>query len=704
MNNPLYAANDLPLFNQIKSEDIEPALRKILADNRNAIEFLLEHKNKETDKSKGNNSNSHNNNDKEKYYTFENLILPLENMNDRLREIWGIVKHLNSVKDNPEWRKAHDAILPEVTEYFINLGQDSRIYQAILSIQSAPEYNNLTPPQQKVVENYLRDYQLSGVALGDARKANFKTLQKKLSEVKNKFEQHVLDATDNWFLLITDESRLRGLPAHTIKKAKLAAENNQEQGWRITLDYPCYHAVMYFAEDRDLRYEVYKGYNTLASDQSTLDKNFDNGPLIVEELKIKQELAALLDFKCFAEYSLVKKMLGKPEEVLNFLQALIAPIKKQAVQDIAELKNFAEKALHITDIQSWDIGFVTEKLLEKKYAYSEEQLRSYFPANQVIEGLFLVVKKLFNITIKPVDTFEAWDSSVQLFEMLDENHQLLGRFYFDLYARCHKRKGAWCDSCKTRKEKLDGSIQLPIAYVVCNFRPALEAGQEALLNHEEVITLFHEFGHCLHFILAKTNYPSIAPGKGVSWDAIELPSQLMENWCWEEEVMPLISKHIKTDEPLPLDLFSKLKNSKNFQIGLRMIRQLEFALFDFTLHMQENIKAYSDMQTILDQVREKTAVFSIPEFNRFPNTFSHIFAGGYAAGYYSYLWSEVLSADTYHFFKENQQVFDKNVAKRYLKDILEPGGSKNFMDLYLAFRGRPPKIEALLMDFELLRP
>lgn len=680
MINPLRVAKDLPPFSQIKLEHIEPAVRELLAENQKIINGLLA---------------------SETPYTWDNLIYPLENMNDNLRETWGIVKHLNAVNDNPNLRKVYDTVLPLVTEYFINLGHNSNVYEAIVSVQKSTEYEKLNLEQKKVVENYLHDYQLSGISLEKEKKEQFKILQQKLSQVKNRFSHNVLDATDSWFLLITDETRLSGLPTHTIQQAKKAAEKNQELGWRITLDYPCYHAVMSFAEDRELRKEVYTGYHTLASDQSSFGSQWDNAQEIVEELQIKQKIAALLGFECFAEYSLVKKMLKKPNDVMQFLQELIIPLKKQALEDSETLQIFAAEEFHITDIQAWDIGFLSEKLLEKHYTLSEEALRSYFPESQVIQGLFSVVKKLFNINIQKIDTVDIWDPTVQLFEMRDEGNQLLGRFYMDLYARPHKRKGAWCDSCKSRKKMVDGSIQTPISYVVCNFRPALEEEKEALLSHEEVITLFHEFGHCLHFILAKVIYPSIGPDRGVSWDAIELPSQLMENWCWEEEVMPLISKHIETGESLPEDLFTKLKSSKNFLVGLSMVRQLEFALFDFELHLQKNPSTYLDVLSILHKVRDKTSVIPVPTFNRFPNTFSHIFAGGYAAGYYSYLWSEVLSADTFNFFKEKQQVFDQAVAKRYLQEILEPGGSKEFMDLYLAFRGRPPRVEALLKDWGL---
>lgn len=681
MNNPLRHSHDLPLFSQIKHQHIEPAIKELIAFNRKTIEDLL-----------ANN----------KPYTWENLILPLENLRDNLDESFGIVKHLNYVRDYPEWRKAHDAVLPMVTEYSIEIGQHQKLYQAILSIQESPGYAKLDLAQKKVIENYLRDFKLSGVSLEKEKKERFKSQLKRLSEVKNKFGQNVLDATDHWFLLIHDENKLKGLPAQTISQAKTAAEKHQQAGWRITLDYPCYHSVICYADDPELRKTIYKAYYTLASDQSSLDSKWNNNSLMVEQLKLKQEISELLGFDCYAEYSLVKKMLKTPKEVLDFLNQLIGPVKTQAGRDLEQLKHFAEKEYGVTEIQPWDVLYFTEKLIEKNYVFSEEILREYFPASQVIKGLFMVANQLFNVTFKEIDDFDTWHSDVKLFEIRDQEKQLLGRFYMDLYARPHKRKGAWCDDCKHRKEKPDGSIQTPIAYIVANFRPAAKEGQEALLSHEEVITLFHEFGHCLHFIFSKVNYPSISSGKGVSWDAIELPSQLMENWCWEEPVIHLISKHVKGGEPLPASLFSKLKSSKNFQIGLQMIRQLEYALFDFELHSKKDVQDYAAIQAVLNQVREKTAIVPVPEFNRFANTFSHIFSGGYAAGYYSYLWSEVLSADTYNFFRENHQVFDQNVANRFQKNILEPGGSQEFMDLYLEFCGRAPKVNALLKDWGLV--
>ncbi len=681
MTNPLNSTAELPLFSQIQHEQIEPTIRELIAANHKTIDDLLKN---------------------QMPFTWENLMLPLENLDEDFREIWGLVKHLNSVRDNPFFRKAHDAVLPAVTEYFIEMSQNPKLYEAILSIRNNSSFENMDIKQKKVIENYLRDFKLTGVSLIGEDKDRFKALYKRLSEIRNKFEQNVLDATQNWFLLIDDEAQLNGLPIHTIKQAKAAAEENQQVGWRITLDYPCYQAVICYAENRELRKKMYFAYHTLASDQNSLDqKQWDNGPLIVEQLKLKEEISKLLGFQCYAEFSLAKKMLKKTSEVINFLYELIIPVKKQALRDADALKKMAKQEYNISEIQAWDVGFLTEKLLLENYAFSGEELRPYFPESQVIKGMFLVAGKLFNITIKEIKNFDAWHPSVKLFEIFDKDNQLRGRFYMDLYARSHKRKGAWCDSCKSRKERLDGSIQTPMAYIVANFRPAIAEEREAQLSHEEVITLFHEFGHCLHFILSNVNYPSIGPDRGVAWDAIELPSQLMENWCWEEEVIPFISRHCTSGEPLPPHLFSKLKESKNFLIGLSMMRQLEFSLFDFELHMKSSIQNYLAVQSILTKVREKTAIIPIPEFNRFPNTFSHIFAGGYGAGYYSYLWSEVLSADTYHFFKENNQIFDQSIAERYLHNILEPGGSKDFMDLYMEFRGRPPKVQALLKDWGL---
>lgn len=682
-SNPLLSQTELPNFSLFKPEHIEPGIRSLIDHNRKAIHELLE---KTADIS----------------FTFENLAYPLEELEDNLREAWGLVEHISKVAETPEWRKAHDATLPIITEYFIEMSQHQVLFQAFLSLKTSKTFDKLNDAQKKVIENRIRDFKLSGATLEPSDREKFGNLQKKLTELKNKFQHNVVDATDSWCLHIQDEANLKGLPEHTKTQAKDFAKEKNKEGWCITLDFPCYYAVMCYAEDPELREKVYKGYATLASDseQSENSKKWDNGPLIVEILNTRKFLAQILGFKDYAESSLFTKMLKNPEMVLEFLNEILEPVSKRAKLDMEELRTFVQQEYNITDIKVWDVRYFSERLLEKHYRFSEDALRKYFPESAVLEGLFTVVKKLFNLTIKPSQFCDGWHDSVKLFEILDEQNVLQGRFYLDLYTKAHKKPGAWCGDCKTRIRRPDGSLRLPLAYIVANFTPPHHE-KEAQLSHDEVITLFHEFGHCLHFILSQVEYPTISPGRGVPWDAIELPSQLMENWCWEKEALDFISKNQDTHESLPDSLIKHLRNTKNFQIGLSMARQLEFALFDFKLHMNTQIKDYQDIQNILDKVREKTALIPIPEFSRTPNTFLHIFAGPYAAGYYSYLWSEVLAADVYHRFKEHDKIFDTIVAKEYVENILKPGGSEDFMALLKRFLGRPPKVAALLKSWGL---
>jgi len=679
MSNPLLAETELPLFSQIKPSHIQPAIKALLKENRQTTEALLA---------------------SIQEYTFENLVWPLEILDDRLDSIWGLVSHLSSVQDSPELRSVYEALLPLMSDYYSEMGQHEPLYKAFLDIKNSRQYKDLNLSQQKIIENALRDFKLSGVSLDKEKRDRIKELNSELSELENKFEKNILDATDHWTLHITDSERLKGLSPHTLAITKAAGENSQKEGWLITLDYPTYDAIMRCAEDRELRKEVYRGYQTLASNQAPT-QDWDNGPLMVEILNKKQELAELLGFKDYAEYSLVTRMLKSSKEVMDFLNEMVEHIQERANKDLEEIKAFALEEFQMKEVEAWDLRYLSESLREKRFSISEEDCRLYFSEKNVLEGLFTIAKELYGISIQEIRNFEGWHEGVKLFEVRDENNQLRGKFYIDLYARVHKRKGAWCGSCKTRAKKINGEIISPIAYIICNFRAKTEDEAEGLLSHDEVITLFHEFGHCLHDILTKVDYPSISGGNGVSWDAIELPSQLMEHWCWEKEAVDLISKHQTTGVCLPETLFLRLKKSKNFQIGLGLMRQLEFSLFDFELHLQRDIKEYSDIQAILDKVRVKTALIPPPTFNRFQNSFTHIFSGGYAAGYYSYLWSEVLSEDAYELFKRKREVFDQEVAKRFLKDILEQGGSREFMDLFVEFRGRKPDVKALLKSLDL---
>jgi len=686
MTNPLLepAFNTLPIFEHIKPEHVEPAIEHILSKNKNIINELLEN---------------------QKTYTWDNLVMPLEIIGAELDDVWCTVSHLNSVVNNAELHHAYQTTLAHLTEYHTAIRQNKKLYQAFLDIAENPNYSKLNIAQKKVIENGLRNFKLSGINLSEEKRETFKALSVRLSELESRFEQNVLEATDAWSLNVTDVNQLKGLPTAVLEEAALNAKDKGKTGWLLTLEHPCYIAVMTYAEDRKLRKKFYTAYATRASTVEPFANptKWDNAPVMHEIMKERAHVSTLLGFNNYAEYALQTRMLKKTTDVTNFLEDLILRLKKVAVDNLDELKTFALKNCQLDALEVWDIAYVSEKMLQDKYAISEELLKQYFPEERAIQGLFTIVNKLYGIHVKEVESFDKWHSDVRLFGIYDENNMLCGHFYTDLHARPNKRGGAWISNCKSRMQYPDGQRQLPVAYLVANFSPN-RAGESVLLTHDEVITLFHEFGHCLHHLITTVDYPSISGGNSVSWDAIELPSQLLEYWCWEEEALCLFSEHVQTKEPLTHDLFLKLKASKNFQIGLRTMRQLEYALFDFVLHETFSAEPSDkmDIQEILDRVRTKTAVMPTPKFNRFQNTFSHIFGGGYAAGYYSYLWSEVLAADVFNQFKEDHQVFNKEVAKKFVETILSKGGSQEFMDLFIAFRGRAPKIDALLKEYNLL--
>lgn len=673
MINPLLQTSELPLFNQIEPQHVVPAIRELLADNRKAVEQLL-------------------NNDKP--YTFENLIIPLEALNDRLHSVWGVVSHLSSVCDNPALREVYDLLLPELSEYYTEMGQNKGLHKAYLSLSESREYADYSNAQRTIVENGLRDFRLSGILLSKAHQEQYKTLNMRLSELENKFDHNVLDATSDWYLEITDESRLKGIPERALSCMCSAASSKNIEGKVVTLDFACYDAIMTYAEDRDLRKTIYTAYTTLASDQGPGKKEWDNTAIIEQIVELRLELAKLLGFKNYAEYSLETKMLKNPAEVIGFLNEVAHKVKKLGQKELEELKQFALKNSDLEKLEPWDVRYISEKYRLYQGELSQEELRNYFPEEKVLEGLFKLANQLYGITIREIKNIEVWHPSVRFFEVTDKNNQLRGKFYLDLFTRPHKRHGAWCGDCRSRFKEENGHLQLPVAYIVANFASPAE-NAEAYFSFDEVITLFHEFGHCLQHVLTVIDYPSIAGGNGVEWDAIELPSQLMENWCWEPAVMDNISKHKVTGEPLSKDLFQTLIKNKNFQVGLRMLRQLEFALFDFKLHMQSTLKHMVSAQEILNEVRSKVAATPFPSFNRMQNSFSHIFSGGYAAGYYSYLWSEVLSSDVFDVFEE-KGIFNASVGELFLNTVLEQGGSKPAMELFIEFRGRKPVIEPLL--------
>jgi len=672
MNNPLLSDATLPLFSQIKPEHIVPAIDQLLAEARSVVEQQLKTK---------------------KNYSWDKLVEPIANSEDRLNKAWSPVSHLNSVVNSDELREAYNACLPKLSDYSTEMGQNRRLFNAYRMIAKSPEFAALDAAQQKIIRNTLRDFKLSGVALNNDQKLRYKEISQELSSLTSKYEENVLDATNGWTKLISNKRDLTGLPESALTQAKQTAESRGEDGWMITLQFPSYIAVMTYADDRELRRELYEAYSTRASELGPLAGRWNNSIIMEHILSLRHEKAKLLGFNNYAELSLATKMANKPAEVIHFLEDLANKSWRQARNDLMELREFAKLHYDISDLQSWDISYYSEKMRQHCYELSQEEVKTYFPITRVLPGLFAVVERLYGLTIAEITEFDSWHPDVRFFQINDSTGQLRGKFYIDLYARPNKRGGAWMDDCVGRKKTVNG-IQTPVAYLTCNFTPP--AGNEpALLTHDEVITLFHEFGHGLQHMLTLVDYLGVSGINGVEWDAVELPSQFMENWCWEQEALVLMSGHYQTGEPLPDSLFKKMLKAKNFQAGMVMVRQLEFSLFDIRIHLDYDPEKGGRIYEILDQVREQVAVIQPPKFNRFAHGFSHIFAGGYAAGYYSYKWAEVLSSDAFSLFEE-KGIFDQETGKAFLSNILERGGSQNAMDLFVQFRGRKPTADALL--------
>ena len=671
MSNPLLQPYDLPPFSAIRAEHVKPAIEQILADSRNQVQALLAAPPAQ--------------------WTWSNLIEPLDDMGEKLSRAWSPVSHLNAVMNSPELREAYESCLPLLSQYYTELGQNQALFEAYQQLANSAQFATLDKAQQTIIEHALRDFRLSGIALPPEQQKRYGELQMRLSELQSTFSNQVLDATQAWTKQISDAAQLDGLPDSALEQAKQAAEARELEGWLITLDFPSFYAVMTYATDRALREEVYTAYCTRASDQGPNAGKLDNGPIIDEILTLRQELAELLGFANYAELSLATKMADSTDQVLGFLRDLGQRSKSYAEEDLSALRAFAAEQ-GCSDLQPWDLGHYSEKLLQHRYAISQEVLRPYFPVNTVIKGMFGIVQKLYGIELREVEQFERWHADARLFEVT-EHGEVIGRFFLDLYARSHKRGGAWMDGCRDRRLLPSGELQRPIAYLVCNFTPPGSGGKPALLTHDEVTTLFHEFGHGLHHLLTRVDYASASGINGVAWDAVELPSQFMENWCWEPEGLALISGHFQTGEPLPQELLDKMLAAKNFQSGMGMLRQVELSLFDFELHVRENPELSA--QQVLDKVRDETSVLRAPAFNRFQNGFSHIFAGGYAAGYYSYKWAEVLSSDAFSRFEE-EGVLNEKTGRAFRDSILARGGSEEPMALFVAFRGREPSIDPLL--------
>ncbi len=672
MNNPLLETTGLPRFTQINPEHVEPAIDVILAENRAGVQQLLA-------------TNGP--------YTWANLVEPMEALNERLSRAWSPVGHINSVVNSDALRAAYNACLPKLSDYASEVGQNERLYQAYQSIADGVEYNRLDTAQKKIIDNALRDFRLSGVALPTQDKDRYKAIMQELSGLTSKFEENLLDATHAWQKVIGDEADLAGLPESAKAAARQSAVAAEKTGWLFTLEFPSYYPVITYADSRELRREMYEAYVTRASDVGPNAGRWNNTEVMEKILELRHEIARLLGFANYAERSIATKMAASTRQVLDFLHDLAQRSLLIARRDVQEVRDFAHRHYGVDELESWDIPYYSEKLREHTYAISQEELKPYFPEHRVVPGMFAVVQRLYGLEIQEITGIETWHSDVRFFEIKDHLGVVRGQFYLDLYARPHKRGGAWMDECLTRKRAAQ-AVQTPVAYLTCNFSSPI-GSDPALFTHDEVQTLFHEFGHGLHHMLTRVDYPSVAGISGVPWDAVELPSQFMENWCWEREALHLISGHYKTGEVLPQALFDKMQAAKNFQSGMQMVRQLEFSIFDFRLHLEYDPARGGRIYDILDEVRREVAVMKPPAFNRFPHSFSHIFAGGYAAGYYSYKWAEVLSSDAFSKFEENG-IFDRKTGLEFMSAILEQGGSREPMDLFIEFRGREPKIDALL--------
>ncbi len=672
MNNPLLASSALPLFSQIKPEHIVPAIDQLLAEARSSVEQHLA---------------------ATQHYTWKNLIEPLEDADDKLNKAWSPISHMNSVVNSDELRDAYNACLPKLSAYSTEMGQNEALFKAYRFIADSDEFATLDTAQQKIIRNALRDFKLSGIDLDNEKKQRYKDISQELSALASNYEENLLDATNAWSKIIRDEQELAGLPESALAQAKQTAASHNETGWMITLQFPSYISVMTYADNRELRREHYEAFATRASDQGPHAGQWDNGENMEKILALRHEKARLLGFANYAELSLAAKMAEKPDDVTHFLEDLADKSWRHARKDLAELREFAKQHFGINDLQSWDRAYYSEKMRQHFYQLSQEEVKAYFPITRVLPGLFAIVEKLYGLQISEISDFDSWHPDVHFFQIHDQNGSLRGQFYLDLYARAKKRGGAWMDDCVSRK-RFDDTIQTPVAYLTCNFTPPT-GDTPALLTHDEVTTLFHEFGHGLHHMLTQVDHLGVSGINGVEWDAVELPSQFMENWCWEKDALALMSGHYQTDEKLPDALFDKMIAAKNFQAGMIMVRQLEFSLFDFRIHRDYDPGQGGRIYETLEQVREQVAVVRPPKFNRFAHSFSHIFAGGYAAGYYSYKWAEVLSSDAFSLFEE-KGIFDQETGKAFLTNVLEKGGSQNAMELFINFRGRKPTIDALL--------
>jgi len=665
MSNPLLDFASLPAFDRIRPEHALPALTEVIADNRARIAQLVA----------------------QPEPTFESLVMPMEELGHRLARVWSPIGHLNAVANSQAMREAYNACIPLLTEYSSELGQNAALcagYKRVLEKQGAA----LEPAQRKLLDNALRDFRLAGVDLPPDKQARFRALMQQLAQLSSKFSENVLDSARAYTRAVSDESELQGLPENAVERAAQDAREAGQKGWLFKLDQPTYLTVMTSARSEALRRDIYEAWVTRASDAGPTAGRFDNGPLIAQILPLRHELAQLAGFSSFADFALATRMARSSAQVLDFLNDLAQRCRPAALREFGELEEFAGRPL-----SAWDVAFYSEGLKESRFKVSQEALRPYFPLPKVLSGLFALVQRLYGVRVQERPGVSVWHPSVRFYDLIDERGETFAGFYLDPYSRTEKRSGAWMDECVVRKALPAGSA-LPIAQLVCNFTAPVN-GKPSLLTHEEVTTLFHEFGHGLHHMLTRVAYPSVAGINGVPWDAVELPSQFMENFAWTPEVLPLISAHVETGESLPAALLQRLLGTRTFSAALDAVRQMELALFDFELHARFDPKEGPRVRETLDEVRRRVAVVPAAPFNRLPSSFAHIFAGGYAAGYYSYKWAEVLAADAWEAFEE-AGVFDSTVAHRFVDSILSRGGSRDAMEAFVEFRGREPDVRPLL--------
>ncbi len=668
MNNPVLNRQSLPLFDQIKPDHISPAIESILKEANTLIESLKK---------------------KSATASWENFVEPIEIISEKISRAWGQIEHLNAVVNSDNLRKAYNDNLIKLTEFYTNLSQDESLYKKYQSLKDSEAFKSLTSSQKRIIDNVLREFKLGGAELNETDKKRFKAIQEKLAKLSTQFEENILDATNEFSIFVDNLDDLRGIPEENIRKALADAKEDKREGYKFTLHFPSYLPVMQYADSRPLREKLYHAYATRASELAS--PKFDNTKLIEEILALRYESSKLLGFKNFTEMSLVTKMAKSSEEVISFLMDLANKAKPFALKDMDELKSFS-KTLNIEKLEAWDVAYVSEKLRQAKYSFSENEVKQYFPEHRVLKGLFKVVETIFKLKIIKSDA-PTWHKDVSFYSIKNEDDELIGQFYFDLYARNHKRGGAWMDEAISRyKNSLESSH--PVAFLTCNFSSPSE-NKPALFSHDDVITLFHEFGHGLHHMLTTVDDYSISGIKGVEWDAVELPSQFMENFCWEWEVVKHMTEHVDNKDPLPKTLFDKMIEAKNFQSGMQTLRQIEFSLFDIRLHTEYSNQNKINPLTLLETIRDEIAVVRPPSWNRFPNSFSHIFAGGYAAGYYSYKWAEVLASDAFSLFEE-QGILSSHAGQKFKNEVLSKGGSRPAMESFVAFRGREPSVDALL--------